>query len=1128
MAWRKSNKNKKEQEALGQKAYLNGQEEKISQGPVKPDVLESRKETVAELCRLIQENKAPWQKPWQAGDIPMPYNPVSKTNYRGYNRLVLSMCDYADARWVSFLQAHQKGWWIPNGAKAQPIEFWQWTAKRRILDKTGRPVRDEDGNPVEYEVNYTRPWFKRFYVFNVSQLITQDGSPMPGPDPPRILWQPQSAIEELIKATGAKIAFDRVDRCFYDHKNDQICMPQKGHFFEAGGYYSSLFHELAHWTRHPDRLNREKTMVGQSYAREELRAEIAAWMLCQELAVDFSPDNHAAYCQHWINDLSGDPSEIVRACLEAEKIKEYLLAPVAHLKFKKAIMAVDRPEDRAAGPKLVQVPPHNYSPPPEVLAALAVLAGSSDGPAVSPAPISLVRPPMESPGPEKKPEEKEKDSPYALRIALLQEKPEEEEEDLEEGLRNRQEKEMNSDFMANMTLEKAIEIIRGKPVNPVSPVSPVNPAPLELPPGPPLEVEEGGQGPFAALSLERNYPLHFFGYRRLPKLTADSPRHLMEWAGKTREELYSFIKLPNRPDSEMSQPGQSEDGPPVDPLTVSQKGEEPMAPDHNQNTLEKTDLTGVAAAAGRAAGPKEDLYHPEKGQPSSQVPPYPDPDQEREEDQETEKNPELTLDEYLEMQASLQDEAKYRSLVGSEEAMSAEDAALEVSPEPKQPVAKATEAVLPYFRAEQVQGAGGAGAAKKEEPSEIYQNPWKMKDRNEHHHLPDGVFRNILPSDEFTDPDYYESRDRLEEVPTVKDEPEWVKGEEIRLMTLNKIVTTLCRPGLALSGASRWSQVNNICIDSLGTNWAGEERFSQFLRETKRICEYQMDICHKLFTCALKLDWERREVSVNNSLLLVIDAGRQMDMEGFIFPRNRPNLAPFDYVPLTTRSKDDTDSIILTIGGQEFDNFRIAMPDETPRGFGVMRKDSFEILNIFKSEVNANDFAWSLGRPDTPMLRQHQDQEFFAQFCTRLVVKDGLPKSDLPTDSDLAALNQKLFYRSQKRGRGEPLTEPLFSDEKEFFPPVKSDLSAEKTKARVQEIPGLVIPKPLFPGPTRAQDLTEARTEAPATAPKKTKKSPAKEAAKNPIETPLAEKMAPDKSLKEQAEAPQPGPTPRM
>ena len=61
------------------------------------------------------------------------------------------------------------------------------------------------------------------------------------------------------------------------------------------------------------------------YAKEELRAEIASWMLNQELGLPHQPDQHVSYVDSWVTVLQKSPYEIIRACSDAEKIKEYVM-----------------------------------------------------------------------------------------------------------------------------------------------------------------------------------------------------------------------------------------------------------------------------------------------------------------------------------------------------------------------------------------------------------------------------------------------------------------------------------------------------------------------------------------------------------------------------------------------------------------------------------------------------------------------------------------------------------------------------------------------------------------------------------------------------------------------------------
>ncbi len=75
------------------------------------------------------------------------------------------------------------------------------------------------------------------------------------------------------------------------------------------------------------RLAREFGPKGSElYAREELRAEIASWMISAELGLPHDPSQHLSYVDSWVKVLKEDPFEIVRACKDADQIKEFTLS----------------------------------------------------------------------------------------------------------------------------------------------------------------------------------------------------------------------------------------------------------------------------------------------------------------------------------------------------------------------------------------------------------------------------------------------------------------------------------------------------------------------------------------------------------------------------------------------------------------------------------------------------------------------------------------------------------------------------------------------------------------------------------------------------------------------------------
>jgi antirestriction protein ArdC len=286
-------------------------------------------EFAAKVIEDLKNGTAPWLRPWEPGELHAPVNPVSGTVYKGINRIMLSRHGYDDPRWMTMKQANTLGCHVRKGEKSQRIVFWQFKKQKEemdALDDNVRPKVGADGKPVVEEVELSRPIIRFSSVFHASQIE----GPLPPFDPDAVKheWDPHKKCEEIIAASGAQILHNQRDRAFYSPAKDRIELPPKDHFPSADRYYATALHEVGHWTGHESRLGRETGIFGTpEYAREELRAEIASWMMGQDLGIGHDPGQHAAYIESWIKLLEEDSFEIVRACRDAEKIKNYILEP---------------------------------------------------------------------------------------------------------------------------------------------------------------------------------------------------------------------------------------------------------------------------------------------------------------------------------------------------------------------------------------------------------------------------------------------------------------------------------------------------------------------------------------------------------------------------------------------------------------------------------------------------------------------------------------------------------------------------------------------------------------------------------------------------------------------------------
>jgi len=302
-----------------------------------------------QVLKQIENGTAPWMKPWRPEDAHMPFNPSSKTVYKGANRVFLAMQGYADPRWKTFNQARSDAQRVKKGEHGTPIVFWQWEKEEVRKDDAGNPVLDAKGQPEKIRVQLDKPLIRASYVFNGSQI---EGMDPWKPSAREYAWAPEEKAENIMGGAGVPIVHDQRDRAYYSISDDSVHLPQKESFGNAAAYYDTALHEIGHATGHSSRLNRQFGPFGsEDYAREELRAEIASWMVSAELGIPHNTENHASYVNSWQKVLKDDPFEIVRACRDAEKIMEYLMSREKTLELeeheRKAVEAVEPATDVA-------------------------------------------------------------------------------------------------------------------------------------------------------------------------------------------------------------------------------------------------------------------------------------------------------------------------------------------------------------------------------------------------------------------------------------------------------------------------------------------------------------------------------------------------------------------------------------------------------------------------------------------------------------------------------------------------------------------------------------------------------------------------------------------------------------
>lgn len=285
----------------------------------------------AEFVKALSEDQLPWNAMWSTG---RPYNATNNKTYRGLNSLWLSYVasakGYTDPRWCTFKQAEDNNWYVKKGEKGTKVEFWSIYDKKQrknisMLEANDIVKKDPDREKDMRMVSRT------YTVFNAQQI---EG--IPELDRSNVVVDVaaiRAQRDVLLKNMGLEF-HEGGNRAFYSPSMDSITMPPDVDFENDYAYMSTFLHECGHATGHPSRLDRDLSGIfgSESYAKEELRAEIASAFTAQALGfgaddttLSFAMDNHKAYIQSWISAIRHKPPELFAAIKDAEKISDYLI-----------------------------------------------------------------------------------------------------------------------------------------------------------------------------------------------------------------------------------------------------------------------------------------------------------------------------------------------------------------------------------------------------------------------------------------------------------------------------------------------------------------------------------------------------------------------------------------------------------------------------------------------------------------------------------------------------------------------------------------------------------------------------------------------------------------------------------
>lgn len=311
---------------------------------------------------LIMQSDQQWRKSWADKDFTQ-RNGLTDNGYSNLNQSLLFkravVENLEDPRWLTFAQAKEAGYTIKKGSKGSQIFRIVTKYTRQSKDEQGRVIKDDNGEPKTETLAYEKPILKTFTVFNArdidgiepfkraelseaqKELLKQENYQRAEAMVQAYCQKYDISLQEIASA-GAFHSYAQSNNGATEKK---VVVPLKAQFNTLDDYFSVLFHEVGHSTKHLGiRINQETdTPHGNyfgstNYAKEELTAELTALLLCKEFNIDSTStaqteNNSVAYLASWIESGALTKEDFKIAVQEANRSAKAIFAEAPAVKL---------------------------------------------------------------------------------------------------------------------------------------------------------------------------------------------------------------------------------------------------------------------------------------------------------------------------------------------------------------------------------------------------------------------------------------------------------------------------------------------------------------------------------------------------------------------------------------------------------------------------------------------------------------------------------------------------------------------------------------------------------------------------------------------------------------------------
>ncbi len=285
------------------------------------------KQTVYEIVtqRMIdyieQYQDLPWMKPWATVESPQ-RNFITMNPYKGINALLTGMSGYSSPSGCHSSRCAKRE--ADSRRTRKELQFYIGQhLKRRAMMKRMRKSLKSLGS-----------------IECITSLMQDqiEGIEFPEFELPKYDFNPIDEAERIIESMPKRPIIEATGKeAYYSPMFDMVTVPHPERFNPSVEFYGTLFHELAHSTGHPSRLNRFKEECdnhqfgGQSYSKEELVAEMSSAFILNTLGINTKKTdyNSARVSEVMVEKAERRPKNVVTAASKAGKAANYIMGKEA-------------------------------------------------------------------------------------------------------------------------------------------------------------------------------------------------------------------------------------------------------------------------------------------------------------------------------------------------------------------------------------------------------------------------------------------------------------------------------------------------------------------------------------------------------------------------------------------------------------------------------------------------------------------------------------------------------------------------------------------------------------------------------------------------------------------------------